>query len=234
MIKKIFILVLFVFISACGSDGDSTVPIAPAGIYTGAITPEGGSVGAAILIMNSNSEVAIVNTDSLEALIGTRSGNSLSGTIYSATAVSSTAQITSVSGNNIGGAYTSALGGGSFALVADPDLYNRSSSLSKLAGTWVDTVFTTAVGAGDSTWVIQSDGTFAATTTEFCDATGSLSVFNASKNEYSLTMDISNCPGLNGAYTGFAFVSDVSGGTDNVLSLIFSNGVVAGYSSPIK
>ena len=45
-----------------------------------------------------------------------------------------TGQVTSVSGNNISGTYSSSIGGGTFALVANPDLYNRGMSFAKLTG----------------------------------------------------------------------------------------------------
>lgn len=232
MTKKIIALLAALFISSCGGGGGSTAPsTVPAGIYEGTVTPTGGTPDSAVALITSNDKASFVDVDTIEAFIGTISGNSLTGTMYSSSSVPATAQVTSISGNNISGTYTSSLGGGTFALVADPNLYNRTSSLSKLVGTWVDSVFTNITGT--TTWVIQSDGSFTVSSTAGCTATGSFSVFNSSNNEYNLTLTLANCPGLNDSYAGFAVISD-SFNTDDTISLIFSNGAKGGISEPIK
>ncbi len=236
MFYKTLLLTLVLSVTACGGGGDTTAEIAPAGIYAGTITPTGETPDTAVALILSTGDTALVDIDTLEAFIGTKSGNSFTGTLYASTSVASTAQVTSVSGNNISGTYSSSLGGGTFTLLADTDLYNRTSSLTKLEGTWVDLVFTNNSNVGISTWVIQADGSFEVTTTSVptCYGSGSFAITNDLKNEYSLSMNIANCQGLDdGAYVGFAALSDTAG-TDNTLSLVFSNGSFAGFSQPIK
>ncbi len=239
MNKNIVVLLISLFLIACGGGGgtpdNSTTPAAqitvPAGIYEGTVTPTGGTAESAVALITSDGKVALVDVETYEGFIGTISGASLTGTMYSTSTVPSTAEVTSASGNSISGTYTSSLGGGSFSLVADPNLYSRTSELSKLEGVWVDSVFTNI--AGVSTWVVQNDGAFTVTSTSGCTATGVFAIFNSTKNEYNLTITISNCPGANGSYSGFAVISD-SFNTDDTISLVFSNGSLGGISEPIK
>jgi hypothetical protein len=232
--KAIVATFIALFLTACGGGGggsSTTSVTVPPGIYSGTVTPSGGTPDSAVGLITSNGKVAIVDVDTIEAFIGTISSGSLSGALYSSSTVPATGQVTSASGNNISGTYTSSLGGGTFALVADPNLYNRTSSLSKLVGTWVDSVFTNLTGT--TTWVIQADGSFTVSSTASCTGSGNFTVFNSSNNEYNLTLDITNCPGFNGTYTGFAVVNDTYF-TDDTISLIFSNGAHGGISEPIK
>ena len=235
LINNIILSSLILFLTACGggsSDKEETkISSVPAGIYEGTVTLSGSTANTALGLIASNGKVSILDLDTEEAFIGTISGTSLTGSLYSTTTVPSTAEVTNVSGNNISGTYTSSLGNGTFAFTANTNLYNRGSSLSKLAGTWVDTVFTN--GTGTTTWVIQNDGTFTVASTLGCNATGALTIFNASKNEYNLSINITNCSTLNGSFTGFAVTSD-SFNTDDSISLIFSNGSIGGIAEPIK
>ena len=238
MNKNIIALLLPLTLIACGGGGggsDTTTPAAsvtvPPGIYEGTVTPTGGAAESAVALITSNGKAAIVDVDTIEGFIGTISGDSLTGTMYSTSSVPSTAKVISASGNNISGTYTSSIGGGTFSLVANPNLYNRTSELSKLEGVWVDSVFTNITGT--TTWTIQNDGTFSVSSTSGCTAIGSFTIFNTTKNEYNLSINISNCPGMNGSYSGFAVVSD-SFNADDTISLIFANGSVGGISEPIK
>lgn len=217
-------------------DNTDTSGIASAGLYTGTITATGGVADTAIAIITSTGKVAVVDIDTKEAFIGTRVDNSLTGTLYASTSVPSTAEITSVSGDNISGTYTSSLGGGTFALVANTDLYNRTADLSKLAGNWIDSVFTNALGLGTSTWSFTTNGAFTVSTGVGCYAEGAFTIIEASKNEYAMTMEITTCGSYDGAYTGFAVLSDTveTSTVDGTLSLFFSNGVFGGMAQPIK
>ena len=221
--------------TACGSDGDDTgggyTNTLQAGIYGGTLTPVGQAADTAIGIVTSEGDTAIVDLVTEELFIGTASGNSLTGTLYASTAVSSTAEVTNISGNDISGNYTSSLGGGDFALTADPDLYSRTSDLSKLAGVWVDSVFVTATGT--STWNILADGSFTVTTGLGCNASGTFSTIDVTKNEYDVTMTLTDCTIVNGSYTGFAALSDTSN-PDDTLTIVFGNGTVGAMRQPIK
>lgn len=235
MLKTFIYSSLIALVVSCGGGGGGNTvqepSSVPAGIYTGTVTPTGGNPEQAAAIITSDNRVALLDLNSEEAFIGTISANNLSGTLYASTSVPATSKVTTVSGNNISGTYNSSLGGGSFALVADPNLYNRTSSLSKLVGTWVDSVFTTAIGT--TTWVIQTDGSYAVSSTSGCTASGTFTLFNSSNNEYNMTINVANCPDFNGSFTGFAALSDTSN-TDDSLSLIFSNGALGGFFQPIK
>jgi len=228
-----FILSLIFWASAC-TEIESETDIAAAGIYIGSITPTNGSANNAMAIISSNGSVSIINRDTGESLTGTRSDNSITGTLYATTSVSATAEITLVLGDNISGTYNSSLGGGSFALTGLTTLYNRTSEISKLTGVWVDSVFTNQIGT--STWSILPDGSFTLTTVPGCNATGSFTVFNASNNEYTLTMDVTDCSSLNGSYTGLAFLSDSPGndGSNDTLSVMIANGTAGGLLEPVK
>lgn len=235
MIYRILALVFVLLVSACGGGEGDIGGVAPStaqpGIYAGTITPDGKSAETAAGIITSDGKVALVDITTSEVFIGTISGNSLTGKLYATSGVDSTAEVTTVSGNTISGTYTSSLGGGVFALVADPDLYSRTSSLTKLAGTWVDNTFTNVVGV--STWVIQADGMFDVTTETGCAGSGAFSVINPAKNGYNLSLNITNCSVLNGDYSGFAVTSD-NPYTDNTIALIFSNGVFGAPYMPVK
>jgi hypothetical protein len=234
MLKKILVIAFVSLVASCGGGGDSSnasIEIAAAGIYEGTVTPTGGTADVAFVLFTSDGKAAIVDATTIEGFIGTKTGNTLNGTLYSTVSVPATAEITTVSGNNISGTYTSSIGGGTYSLVANTNLYNRTSSLSKLEGTWVDSVFTS--GTGTTTWVIQNDGTFIVSSTRGCNATGAFSVINTTKNEYSLTLNITTCAGLNGSYTGVAALSDTFN-TDDSISLVFNSGSIAGLAEPVK
>lgn len=242
MIYKLLTIVFALSITSCAIEvgGEDTPQIAGAGIYSGTITADGESAVEAIAIITSNDDVSVVNIATKESFIGTRVDNSLTGTLYASTAVVSTAEITSVSGNSINGTYTSSLGGGTFALTADADLYARTSELIKLDDDWIDTVYTVALGLGASTWNVNSNGDFIVTTLSGCSGFGDFAIINASNNEYAMTMEISNCPvsSYDGIYTGFAILSDTTSTSistmDSTLTLIFSNGVFGGMAQPLK
>ena len=238
-LKLVPAVCISLLISACDGDCDCGCDEAgcgytatlESGIYSGTLTPEGGSTDTAIGIVTSDGNAAIVDLLTEELFIGTNSGTSLNGTLYASTAVPSTAEVTSISGNDISGNYTSSLGGGNFALTAEPDLYSRGAELSKLVGVWVDSVFVTATGT--TTWNILANGDFTVTTGSSCNASGSFSTIDVTKNEYSLAMTLADCGIVNGNYTGFAALSDTSNPNDT-LSIVFANGTIGSVRQPIK
>lgn len=220
--------------AACdGSDGGAgaTTIEPPPGIYFGTVTPEGATADDAVGLITSDGRAAFVDRSTIEAFVGDVSGDTISGTMFASSAVDATAKVASVSGDTIEGTYTSALGGGSFSLSGDAELYQRGADLTKLAGTWVDSAFT--YGIGISTWVIESDGRVAMVWGSSCTASGRFAVINPKNNEYDLSLTVSNCPGANGTYTGFGVLSDTYY-TDDTLSFVFSNGSVGGLFEPIQ
>ena len=46
-------------------------------------------------------------------------------------------------------------------------------------------------------------------------------------------MNIANCIGFNGTFTGFAVTSDTFN-NDDTITLVFNNGSIGGISEPIK
>jgi len=240
---KIGVTLFTLALTACGGGGGGggapPVPIASAGIYSGTVTPNSAAVPFFVVgLMTTDNRVGffasgIVN-DTV-AVIGTRSNNTITGTLfngaYNPSAAPMSGQITSVSGNNIGGVYTSSIESGSFSLVADQNLYSRGASLAKITGTWVDAVHTS--GAGTTTWIIQPNGAFSMASVSGCAATGVFSLIDASKNEYGVNLTVTNCPGVNGAYIGAGALSDFNA-TDDMFTFMFSNGTAGGAFAPIK
>lgn len=230
------LLMIVTTLAACGGgggggdDGDVAVN-APPGIYEGTVTAAGGTPDSAFGLITSNGKLAFLDLDTLEAIIGTISNGSISGTLFADSVAGITGQVTSASGNNIGGTYSSSLGNGTFSLVADPNLYLRGASLSKLTGTWVDSVFTD--GVGTTTWVFQTDGSYNMSSTSGCTGTGQFSLIDATKNEYEMNFVLSNCVPFNGTYTGIGALSDTYN-TDDSLAFMFSSGSVGGLFEPIK
>lgn len=232
--RKLLVVLGAIFLAACGGGGDNsstTQTTIPAGIYSGTITPSGGAPDVAIAIITSNGQASIMDVDSIEAFLGTVSGTAITGAIYSNSTVPATVLVTSINGDNIGGTYSSTLGGGTFAVTADPILYSRTASLSKLTGVWVDSVFTNVTGI--TTWVVQADGLFSVSSTSGCAGEGSFSVINPLNNEYNLTLTVTNCQSYNGTYSGIAVLSDTNF-TDDTISLVFGNGASGGIFEPIK
>jgi len=235
ILRVIFTLVVGVLISACVHDDDNVSVSTPPGIYDGTVTPTGLAADNAVALITSNNKIAIVDTDTLEAFIGTISIRSITGTLFSSSVVPATGEVTNVSGNNISGTYSSSIGGGTFDLVADVNLYNRGASLSKLVGTWVDSFFTSVTGT--TTWVIQSNGSFTMSSTSGCSAIGQFSLIstksNTFKNEYEINLTVSTCPSFNGTYSGIGALSDAFF-TDDLLTFMFNNGSLGGLFQPVK
>jgi len=232
MNKKIITLLSVLVISACGGGGDgSGISSVPPGIYAGTITATGFAPDDGVGIITSDNRIAVLDLNTEEGIIGTINGSSIAGTLYSSSVVPATAEVTSVSGNNISGTYSSSLGGGTFAFVSDPNLYNRGASLSKLEGIWVDDTYIT--GTGISTWTIQVDGSFIMTSVSGCAGSGSFSLIDPTKNEYNIDITVSNCIGANGSYSGIGVLNDTFI-TDDTLSFTFSNGAIAGIDEAVK
>ncbi len=237
MIFKVLTIVFALALTSCAIEvgGEDTPQIADAGIYLGTITPLGGTVDDAMAIISSADDVAIVErvASGAEAFLGARSDNSLTGTLYASYAVAATAEITTVSGNEIRGTYDSSLGGGTFSLFALTTLYSRSADLSKLVGIWVDSTFLGAVG--ETTWAILPNGSFTVSTPNACSATGNFYTIDITKNEYSIIMNATDCGSFDGVHSGLATLSDSSDvSQEDTLSVIFANGVVGGIFEPIK
>lgn len=204
-------------LTACGGGGGggSSVSWQP-GIYTGTFTPSTGTPDAYALIITSDNRWGGANPD--EGSTGTVSGATITALDFSATLSSTT-----------GGSYTTSTSAGTFTLT-DTGLYNRTGSLAKLSGTWVDNVYTTVTGT--TTWVIDGAGAVSMSSTSGCAGTGTVSVIS-SNNEYEITLAVSSCGVFNGNYHGYGFTED-SSFTDDAFSFVVDNATAYAVFSPIK
>ena len=93
-------------------------------------------------------------------------------------------------------------------------LYNRTASLSKVAG-----VYMFNNGPYTATISINSNGQLTGSDADGCVLNGTVSVPKSSHNDYHVTANVESCPS-SGAYAGEALLDDSSnGGQDNVLLL---------------
>ena len=202
-----------------------------AGIYTGTFTETGSTASVDVLLLvTSDNRFALAALDGSEYNIGTVSGSSLSDTDgFVATLTAA-----------LSGTYSAPAAtpsdpdfSGTFALT-DTGLYNRSSSTAKLEGTWVD--FTIPPATGTPTYVIDAAGDFSLDTTTGCTGTGSFTPIDPGKNEYDFSMDVTNCPGLNGTFSGLAITDDAMTFTDNQIDIIAENTSEQKFiiSAPVK
>jgi len=222
MRKFILSTLVSLFISACGGGGSSTP--APSfsftpGIYTGTFTPAGGAADVFAIIIASNGSWAGVDFE--EGATGTYSGATL-------TDPSLTATLTATSS----GTYTSNGISGTFTLV-DAGIYNRPANLSKLAGTWIDTTFTQ--NTGTMTHTIDGSGNITSTSVSGCASSGTINTIDTTKNEYTISLTVTNCGGFNGVYTGLALLDDTTI-TEDTLVYLADNDILDTFtlSSAIK
>lgn len=200
-----FLISFFIglFLTGCGGGGGGTTDTttdSPAdttsysfspGLYTGSFTDSYGTDSYAILITSNN---RWAGADPDEVATGTVSGDTLSTSGFSATLTSAT-----------GGTFNNGGNTGTFSMVSHADLYNRTSSLAKLNGTWVDDFYTDNTG---TVTVTMNDGAMSLTSVSGCAASGTVSTIDASKNEYAVAITVTNCGGFNGSYTGYGFTDD--------------------------
>jgi len=125
---------------------------------------------------------------------------------------SATVQGTIVEGMTITGSYTTNGVTREFELFYVGDLYERSASLSTLAG-----VYSRANG---TVVTVQSDGSLAVTLVSGCTIAGSVTVPHSDRNYYRFTGTLDNCAQLNGAMTGFIYLMDDPPGLNNSVALI--------------
>jgi hypothetical protein len=109
--------------------------------------------------------------------------------------------------NRISGNYTVSTGErGSLNLFYD-STYERDSSLSLMAGTWID---------GDQdTFSVDSQGAIFGQDSIGCVYTGQVSIIDRDFNAYRLQLNVSNCGTFNGSYTGLGVLGDYEVLSDN-------------------
>ena len=96
-------------------------------------------------------------------------------------------------------------------------IYNRTSSLSLVAGSWNYTD-----GAYSLTITVQNDGSIFGQDSAGCVVSGTIGLLDASHNLYSMNVSITSCGMLNGSYTGFAGLFDDIN-TNDFLQVAVSN-----------
>jgi len=116
------------------------------------------------------------------------------------------------------GTYDNGVETGTFSMV-DAGIYNRTSSLAKLNGTWVENIYTTSTGI--TTWVINN-GAYTMTSVSGCASTGTITTIDTTKNEYAITGTVTNCGVFNGTYSGYGFTSDGTF-TDDTFEFVIDN-----------
>jgi hypothetical protein len=120
-----------------------------------------------------------------------------------------------------GQTFTASSGVGIIFDLTFDDLYNRTASFEKLAGTWVHQ------NAGYIlTTTIQLDGSFAAVDTAGCSFSGMVSIPDVQRNGYKLTYNAKNCGSGNGSYSGMAVLDDLDV-TDDVMHIVAKGPSVA-------
>jgi len=121
----------------------------------------------------------------------------------------------------ITGTYTGANDSGSFDLTYDP-AYESVSDLGKLASDWTaigNLEFKAGVGGENDVLALSvaDDGSFTGGDTSGCTYTGNFAIIDTAFNAYDVQLDITDCGGLDGSYTGLASLADDAGPEDTLL-----------------
>ena len=216
-IKLLTILFTALSLIACGgSGGDSSVEVSNSdvnGIWSGTFNGD----GVAGVIHNGNiylvdSYGSIITTGTV-SVAGEQLTSSLNVYEYGLVGAIDTLALTGaiVEGTSITGTYsTNYNGSGNFSLFYD-SLYDMSSSLSSLQGTWIK-----SSGIQTATVTIDIGGAFTGVDSFGCLYEGALTILDPSKNLYGVTFDITGC----GSYSasGYAVLRD-----SNTLSIIYDD-----------
>ena len=81
---------------------------------------------------------------------------------------------------------------------------------------------------------IDANGALFSQTASGCVGNGQVSVVNPHFNGYNMSVTVSNCPGLNGSYTGLGITTDAGSGTNNVFLFGVFNNLSAILGAPLK
>ena len=228
-------------LAACGGGGGSSdpapVPVPDAaigGIWIGTTTDSVSNEPQFFLgLSTDDGRFRFLSADTLGQFVGTFSadGTNLTGSGVGVAPLGSTwldnstaininltgtiSERATMSGNWSGGTGET----GTFSFAYD-SLYERGSSLSTVAGSWVSLdQFDNPIGS----ITIDAAGRMDALDAAGCLYSGDVSIINASYNAYDLDVTVSNCGDLNGSYSGLAVVADADG-TDDVLIYSVDNG----------
>lgn len=107
--------------------------------------------------------------------------------------------------------------------------YERGSSLETVAG-----VYTSFDIYGDaSSFVIDANGVIAAQSNSGCVADGQVTIIDSNFNAYDVSLDVSNCAGLDGSYGGLGVTQDRNAVDDEFPFAVFT-GQTAIVGTPAK
>ncbi|MBT8086188.1 MAG: hypothetical protein KJN72_13250 [Woeseia sp.] len=137
-------------------------------------------------------------------------------------------------GDSITGSWSASTGeNGTFNLTFDP-IYNRTSSLAKVQGTY--TTFDERFGDGGNAYssiTIDSNGSINGQDVDGCIWSGMVSIIDSNFNVYEITTTVSNCGDIDGTSTGLTGLFDNTG-TDDMLWVSDSDGETAGYGDAYR
>lgn len=127
---------------------------------------------------------------------------------------------------SISGTYEGVGDRGTFLLAFD-SVYLRPSSLSLVQGNWRHS----GINLGTINMAIDANGNINGITSGGCVYAGKISIINASYNAYRVSLNITSCGSLNGAYNGLASLDDTSSQNDTILMSVSnaSNAFTAGF-----
>jgi hypothetical protein len=109
--------------------------------------------------------------------------------------------------NRISGSYTVSTGErGSLDLFYN-SIYERDSSLSLMAGTWID--------ADQDAFTVDTQGEIFGQDSSGCVYTGRVSTINRDFNAYRVQLNVSSCGTFNGSYSGLGILDDYQVVSDN-------------------
>ena len=107
--------------------------------------------------------------------------------------------------------------------------YERGSSLETVAG-----VYTSFDIYGDvSSFVIEANGVIAANSNSGCVVDGQVTIIDGNFNAYDVSLDVSNCGGLNGLYDGLGITQDRNAVDDEFPFAVFTNQATI-VGTPVK
>ena len=217
---------------ACGSGGgggESDSPPPPiqsaAGIWDGTVTSSRSGQAVQIRgIVTQNNEARFVSDESGQYSGSLTVNNSSASGILTAYAAwgytfpdySRVGKVT-FNGNvsaksSFPGTYSGVGDYGSFSFTYNP-VYDRSSSLEIVAGTWNHN----SSAFGNISVIISNSGSISGTTSDGCSLSGNISLIDPAYNGYRVAVSVSKCSSLNGSYNGLAAVIDTSSFNDTLV-----------------
>ena len=226
----VFTAVLIQSTGCSSSDGDSgTTPTPPpqtavdgTGVWEGTFTETGVGTFDLIGLIEGN-QLRFISTDAGAIYVGTVAvsgsnftstvtGYQIGGTIFATTNLTGTV----VTKTSITGTFTTSYGtSGSFSLTYDP-VTDKGASLAVIEGTWTDVL------TGTATLTIDGAGNINGSDILGCMYTGSVSINDPAVNIYGMSLGVTSCGVYDGAYAGYAVISDTSV-TNDTLTFVVNN-----------